>query len=175
MHPITKRKLYCHNESPNVKTKAGQSFCYAPKEKGGCIFSKWFSGGFLFRGWRRRKKAGIIHISGRICRFALGFCKNKKERTETLYQSFSPFMWNDSRNDTIHSFHFALGLSFYIGCIWVQKSVLGCITGSVGATPGLRFAITSHYLSIQWHTGLPPLADLSRPGDRCGRWCCRGY
>ena len=92
MHPITKRKLYCHNESPNVKTKAGQSFCYAPKEKGGCIFSKWFSGGFLFRGWRRRKKAGIIHISGRICRFALGFCKNKKERTETLYQSFSPFM-----------------------------------------------------------------------------------
>ena len=31
-------------------------------------------------------------IPGCICRFALGFCKNKKERTETLYQSFSPFM-----------------------------------------------------------------------------------
>ena len=141
MHPITKRKLYCHNESPNVKTKAGQSFCYAPKEKGGCIFSKWFSGGFLFRGWRRRKKAGIIHISGRICRFALGFCKNKKERTETLYQSFSPFMWNDSRNDTIQGFRCAIGLSFNIGCIWVQKSVLGCKSGSVGATSGFRFAV----------------------------------
>ena len=81
--------------------------------------------------------------SGCICRFELEFCKNKKERAETLYQSFSPFMWNDSRNDTIHSFHFALGLSFYIGCIWVQKSVLGCKTGSVGATPGFRFAICS--------------------------------
>ena len=32
-------------------------------------------------------------------------------------------LWNDSRNDTIHGFHFALGLSFYIGCIWVQN---GC-------------------------------------------------
>ena len=31
-------------------------------------------------------------IPGGISRFALGFCKNKKKRTETLYQSFSPFM-----------------------------------------------------------------------------------
>ena len=30
--------------------------------------------------------------SGCICRFELEFCKNKKERAETLYQSFSPFM-----------------------------------------------------------------------------------
>ena len=74
------------------KRKPEQSFCYAPKEEDGCIFSKWFSGGFLSRRWRRRKKAGMIHISGCICRFTLGFCKNKKERTETLYQSFSPFM-----------------------------------------------------------------------------------
>ena len=44
------------------------------------------------RGWRRRKRARIIHIPGCICRFELGFCKNKKKRTETLYQSFSPFM-----------------------------------------------------------------------------------
>ena len=34
----------------------------------------------------------MIHNPGCICRFALGFYKNKKERTETLYQSFSPFM-----------------------------------------------------------------------------------
>ena len=39
-----------------------------------------------------KEKGEIIHISGCICRFAFGFCKNKKERTETLYQSFSPFM-----------------------------------------------------------------------------------
>ena len=44
------------------------------------------------RGWRRRNITGIIHFSRCICRFALGFCKNKKERTETLYHSFSPFM-----------------------------------------------------------------------------------
>ena len=31
-------------------------------------------------------------IPGGISRFALGFCKNKKKRAETLYQSFSPFM-----------------------------------------------------------------------------------
>ena len=34
----------------------------------------------------------IIHISGCICRFAFEICMNIKKRTETLYQSFSPFM-----------------------------------------------------------------------------------
>ena len=92
MHPITKRKLEYQNESSIVKTKAEQSFCYAPKEEGGCICSKWFSGGILPRGWRRRNITGIIHFSRCICRFELEFCKNKKERAETLYQSFSPFM-----------------------------------------------------------------------------------
>ena len=43
----------------------------------------------------------MIHISGCICRFALGFCRNKKERTETLYQSFSPFMANPVDSDTV--------------------------------------------------------------------------
>ena len=33
-----------------------------------------------------------MQIPGFICRFVLGFCKNIKKRTETLYQSFSPFM-----------------------------------------------------------------------------------
>ena len=143
LYPITKRKLYCYNESPNVKTKAEQSFCYAPKEESGCILSKRFSGGILPQGWRRRKHAGMIHISGCICRFTLGFCKNKKERTETLYQSFSPFMWNDSRNDTIHGFHLALGLSFCNGCSWVHNSFLGCKSGSVGAAPGFRFVLNA--------------------------------
>ena len=92
MHPITKRKLYCSNESPIVKTEAEQSFCYAPKEESGCILSKRFSGRLLLRQWRRRKKERNIHNSGCICRFALEFCNYKKERTETLYQSFSPFM-----------------------------------------------------------------------------------
>ena len=92
MHPITKRKFYCSNESPIVKTEAEQSFCYAPKEESGCILSKRFSGRLLLRQWRRRKKERNIHNSGCICRFALEFCNYKKERTETLYQSFSPFM-----------------------------------------------------------------------------------
>lgn len=105
------------------KRKHEQSFCYAPSRECGCILSIQFFSGNSSRGWRRRKYAGIIHIPGCICHFALGFCKNIKKRTETLYQSFSPFMWNDSRNDTIHGFHCALGLSFYIGCIWVQT---GC-------------------------------------------------
>ena len=48
-------------------------------------------------------------------------------------------MWNDSRNDTIQGFRCAIELSFNIGCIWVQKSVLGCKSGSAGATPSFRF------------------------------------
>ena len=39
-------------------------------------------------------------IPGGISRFALGFCKNKKKRAETLYQSFSPFMGTDPNFDT---------------------------------------------------------------------------
>ena len=62
------------------------------RRESGCIFSMRFFRLFLSRGWRRRNYAGLIHIPGCICRFALGFCKNIKKRTETLYQSFSPFM-----------------------------------------------------------------------------------
>ena len=50
----------------------------------------------------------------------------KKEAPQSrypLYQNCGADLWNDSRNDTIHGFHCALGLSFYIGCIWVQT---GC-------------------------------------------------
>ena len=74
------------------KRKPEQSFCYAPSRECGCILSIQFFSGNSSRGWRRRKYAGIIHIPGCICHFALGFCKNIKKRTETLYQSFSPFM-----------------------------------------------------------------------------------
>ena len=31
------------------------------------------------------------------------------------------FLWNDSKNDTIPGYRFAIALSFYIGCIWVQN------------------------------------------------------
>ena len=141
MHPITKRKLYCYNESPIVKTKAEQSFCYAPKEESGCILRIWFFLGILRQKRRWQNGAEKLQNPRCICRFALEFCKNKKERTETLYQSFSPFMWNDSRNDTIQGFRCAIGLSFNIGCILVQKSVLGCKSVSVGATSGFRFAV----------------------------------
>ena len=93
MHPITKRKLYCSNESPIVKTEAEQSFCYAPTRECGCIFSMQFFSRNLFRVWRRWKWHAKLQYSGCICRFALEFCNYKKERTETLYQSFSPFMF----------------------------------------------------------------------------------
>ena len=38
---VAKRKGYRQNESPIVKTKAEQSFCYAPTEESGCIFNLW--------------------------------------------------------------------------------------------------------------------------------------
>ena len=122
--PKNKTKgLFDKTKALMSKRKPEQSFCYAPTEESGCIFRiRFFNripGGN--RWWRYRTE--LMQIPGCICRFALGFCKNIKKRTETLYQSFSPFMWNDSRNDTIHGFHCALGLSFYIGCIWVQT---GC-------------------------------------------------
>lgn len=87
----TKRKPYYQNESRAIVlscTHRGKwvHFLYA-------IFQWVFP-----RGWQRRKNACIIHISGCICHFALGFCKNIKKRTETLYQSFSPFMVRPSEN-----------------------------------------------------------------------------
>ena len=74
------------------KRKPKQSFCYAPTEGSGCISYMRFFSRILSREWRRRKIARIIHIPGCVCRFALEICKSIKKRTETLYQSFSPFM-----------------------------------------------------------------------------------
>ena len=50
-------------------------------------------------------------------------------------------LWNDSKTNTIPGYRFAITLSFWNGCIWVQKSVLGCKSGSVGAMTSFRFAI----------------------------------
>ena len=91
--PKNKTKgLFDKTKALMSKRKPEQSFCYAPTEESGCIFYMRFFSRILSREWRRRRIARIIHIPGRICHFALGFCKNKKKRTETLYQSFSPFM-----------------------------------------------------------------------------------
>jgi len=57
LHPIAKRKGYRQNESPINKTKAEQSFCYAPTGESGCIFFMRYFGGFLLWGRRRRKLA----------------------------------------------------------------------------------------------------------------------
>lgn len=92
------------------------------------------------RGRRRRKRSCFIHIPGCICRFALGFCKNIKKRTETLYQSFSPFMRNDRENNTIRGFRFLVELSFGIWCSWVQS---GCKTRRIWCTHSFRFAVIS--------------------------------
>ena len=74
------------------KRKPEQSFCCAPTEENGCISSMQFFSRNSYQRRQRRKHTRFIHIPGCICRFVLGFCKNKKKRTETLYQSFSPFM-----------------------------------------------------------------------------------
>ena len=92
MHPKQNERAIRKIKALMSKRKHEQSFCYAPSRECGCILSIQFFSGNSSRGWRRRKHAGIIHIPGCICRFALGFCKNIKKRTETLYQSFSPFM-----------------------------------------------------------------------------------
>ena len=78
--------------APNCKTKARQSFCYAPTEDSGCIFSMRFLRGKLLLTYRRRWPAGKLQISGCKSRFAFGFCRNIKKRNETLYQSFSPYL-----------------------------------------------------------------------------------
>lgn len=92
MHPKQNERAIRKMKALMSKRKHEQSFCYAPTRESGCILSMRFFSGNTSREWRRRKHAGIIHIPGGICRFALGFCKNIKKRTETLYQSFSPFM-----------------------------------------------------------------------------------
>ena len=92
MHPKQNERAIRKTKALMSKRKPEQSFCYAPQEEGGCIFYMRFFSRILSREWRRRRIARIIHIPGCICRFALGFCKNIKKRTETLYQSFSPFM-----------------------------------------------------------------------------------
>ena len=77
-----------------------------------------------------------------ICRFALGFCKNIKKKTETLIQGFSPFMGNDSKTNTISGYRFAITLSFCNGCIWCKNS-------SVGATPDFRFFSLFAYFHVR--------------------------
>lgn len=71
------------------------------------------------------KMDGCISIfawnTARICNFQI-HNRKKKEHRHAIH--IGVLWWrNDSRNDTIHGFHCALGLSFYIGCIWVQT---GC-------------------------------------------------
>lgn len=46
-----------------------------------------------------------------------------KEKYQPLCQKLVLLMWNDSRNDTIPGYRFAIRLSFCNGCIWVQP---GC-------------------------------------------------
>ena len=92
LHPKQNERAIRKTIAPNSKTIAGQSFCYAPNEDRGCVFSVRFLRGKLLLTYRRRWPAGKLQISGCKSRFAFGFCRNIKKRTETLYQSFSPFM-----------------------------------------------------------------------------------
>ena len=42
LHPKQNERAIHKTIAPNCKTKAGQSFCYAPTEESGCIFSMRF-------------------------------------------------------------------------------------------------------------------------------------
>ena len=42
LHPKQNERAIRKTIAPNCKTKAGQSFCYAPTEDSGCIFSVRF-------------------------------------------------------------------------------------------------------------------------------------
>ena len=42
LHPKQNERAIHKTIAPNCKTKAGQSFCYAPNEDSGCIFSMRF-------------------------------------------------------------------------------------------------------------------------------------
>lgn len=92
MRPKQNERAIDKTKALMSKRKPKQSFCHAPAEISGCVLSMWFLSGFLTQEWRRWKRRAKLHIPGCIYRFALGFCKNIKKRTETLYQSFSPFM-----------------------------------------------------------------------------------
>ena len=88
------------NESPNNKTIAPRYRKMHPTSAGGYI--SYLGNLDLF--WHRSRQwseiSQILHIPGCICRFELGFCRNIKKRTETLYQSFSPFLANPVDCDT---------------------------------------------------------------------------
>lgn len=62
-----------------------------------------------------RRMAVLNIVLGNLSLIRLLFLLKEIDRKRLL--------WNDSRNDTIHGFHLALGLSFYIGCIWVQPTL----------------------------------------------------
>ena len=92
MHPKQNERAIRKTKALLSKRKPSNRFVMHPPGESGCIFSMHFFSRNPSRGWRRRKRARIIHIFGCICRFAFENCKNIKKRTETLYQSFSPFM-----------------------------------------------------------------------------------
>lgn len=101
MHPKQNERAIRKTKALLSKRKPSNRFVMHPPGKSGCIFSMHFFSRNPSRGWRRRKRARIIHIFGCICRFTLEICKNIKKRTETLYQSFCPFMANPTEVDTI--------------------------------------------------------------------------
>ena len=92
LHPKQNERAIRKTKALMSKRKPEQSFCCAPTEENGCISSMQFFSRNSYQRRQRRKHTRFIHIPGCICRFVLGFCKNIKKRTETLYQSFSPFM-----------------------------------------------------------------------------------
>ena len=92
MHPKQNERAIRKTKALLSKRKPSNRFVMHPPGESGCIFSMHFFSRNPSRGWRRRKRARIIHIFGCICRFTLEICKNIKKRTETLYQSFSPLM-----------------------------------------------------------------------------------
>ena len=73
LHPKQNERAIRKTIAPNRKTKAEQSFCYAPTEDSGCIFSVRFLREKLLRKFLRLRQAENLQISGCKSRFAFGF------------------------------------------------------------------------------------------------------
>ena len=80
-----------------------------------------------------RQSAAVLSCTqpGQLNRGKLFLCIQKKslrckvfqakKKRWPLYQDQRPFMWNNSKTNTIPGYRFAIQLSFCNGCIWVQN------------------------------------------------------
>ena len=90
--------------------------------------------------------------------------KHAKITTQASYQNLGGYMWNDSKNDTILGYRFAIQLSFCIGCKWVQPGAKLVRWVHRRASVLLNLAINacnSHFLSKESKESIFPARQSS--------------